>query len=96
MMVVGLVGVVTLILVIYISNILSVRSLLDRNTQLTDSLAIQKIRTDHLLTETNLLESVERIQAMAQKEFRMATPARPPMIIQVPAEEINLLRGDQK
>lgn len=93
MVVVGLVGAVTLILVVYISNILSVRSLLDRNTNLTDSLATQKIRTDHLLTETNLLESVERIQAMAQKEFKMATPARPPMIIQVPAEEIKLMRG---
>lgn len=89
--VVGYVIIVVVALFFYISNTLTVRDLLSSNGKMKDDLARERTVTDKIQSQVNQLESVQRIQDIAEKELGLALPQKPPLVIQVKQSELNKL-----
>lgn len=78
----------TVLLVLYISNLLAIRNLSQETGELADQLNKEKIETQKQETKVDQLESIERIQSIAKKDLGLAFPKSSPRIVQVPAAEL--------
>ncbi len=68
--------------ILYVSNVISVRKLLERKQMLERSLDSVKTVNKTLETETYRLQSAERITRLAQERLHLMPPPKAPVVIE--------------
>lgn len=73
--------------ILYVSNVITVRKLLERKQLLERSLDSIKTVNKTLETETYRLQSAERITRLAQERLRLMPPPKAPIVLEAGPEK---------